>query len=821
MKTQKALGRLIRSTSILMLLFLCMALINHATATDIYSDDEINQRENVLIIHSYNHGFLWTDELQRGITDQLSERKYNVYSEYLDAYRNDPLDPDKIETIKNYGTRDIDYIVVTDNTAFELMIALKEEYFADTPVLFVGVNGGIPVDIKFQDVKGILQNVDYQGFLLWLNTGMPQIKDLLVCGADTSTTNGTFDQINVAFEKMNAENLKFKIHLVKISDYSQQMDEINRYDKATTAIYSAGSFGVLNHSQYTDMLAVNSQLPTFCGVSTSITNEVIGGFVVVPYEHGQIIGKAINELSGGRSIETLPIIEAPVQQKIFNYNGMMRFNLTETDLPADSIVINKPQDFFVLTFNQVLMIIALLMFLMVTISALLIILRIRKKSHDDLSKANSQLVLANQKISNLLDCNQLTGVWNELKFVSLLETKFTPEKNVTILNITIINLNKLTYSHGKEIYGAILKSIADFLRQITCDADLIGLSSNNDFLIATEDVKYENSELIEKITGYFEKPLLLDLFTVIIKYKIGIAHYPLQTDSCIELLRLSRLAIMPIIDNQLENVSVFKPVILETIMQENCIKNEIETALLDEEFVLFYQPKYAVDGKKVLGLEALIRWHHPDGTLKSPAYFIDIAEQSGQIINIGFYVIEHVCKAIVKYHLIERNIPVAINLSGRHFESKDIFYKLNEAIKRHGIPPHLLEIEITETTLIKNKEFGAVILSELRDIGFIITLDDFGTGYSSIDYIKNLPIDRLKIDQSYVCRLEDGKARKLLKSMIQIAHELLFEVTVEGVETKEQYHIIKEFEPDELQGYFFKRPAPLDEILGSYTDVSS
>lgn len=300
---------------------------------------------------------------------------------------------------------------------------------------------------------------------------------------------------------------------------------------------------------------------------------------------------------------------------------------------------------------------------------------------------------------------------------------------------------------------------------------------------------------------------------MIIKYKIGVAYYPLQTNSYSELLRMSRLAITPVINNVLVNVSIYDQSILDTILHENCIKNEIETALAAKEFMLYYQPKYAIDGVTMLGLEALIRWNHQDGSIKAPGYFIDIAERSGQIINIGFYVIERVCQSIIEYNLIDKEMPIAINLSGQHFASRDILSKLLDAVNRYHIPPHLLEIEITETALIQNKEYGAAILSELRELGFIVTLDDFGTGYASIDYIKNLPIDRLKIDQSYAKRLDDIKSRKLLKTMIQMAHELSFEVTVEGVETLEQFEIIKAFEPKEFQGYYFKRPAPMNEIF--------
>ncbi len=827
--------------SLLMLIFFATLLVETFSGVAATDGAEVATRENILIIHSYNQGFSWTDELHQGITDQLSDTRYNIYTEYLDAYRETALDQNTIEKIKHYATKDIAVIVVTDNTAFELILALKDEYFPNVPVLFAGVNGGLPLTMSFTDVKGILQNVDYEAFFVWLDTAMPQIKDLLICGADTTTTRGTYDQMIQAYNSLSGERLNFKLHLIKIEDYDQQLQEIGNYDEASTALYTAGSFGVLNHDQYTNMLSGNSNLPTFCGVSTSITKKVIGGFVVTPYEHGHILGENILALSAGRPIESLPIIEEPVQQKIFNYFGMQAFGLSEDLLPDNSIVINKPESNFVLTLNQVILISFIIILMAVIISALLIIMKIRKKSHLALAKANDELccrkmeleeksekliesqselthnynllVKANQKISNLLDYNQLTGTLSEIRFTQLLDLTYSSDTAFTMLNITITNLNELTYSHGKATYGALLKKIASFLSGITQADDLIGLSTNNDFLIATSGIHDEKSELLQQISLFFEKPLDLDLFTVIIKYKIGIAYYPSQTSSYPELLELSRLAITPIINNELLKISIYNQSIMAMIQHKNCIKNEIEKALEMREFILHYQPKFAIDGFTVLGLEALIRWQYHDGSIKPPGYFIEIAEQSGQIINIGFYVIESACRAMIEHNLVEKEMSVAINLSGQHFASRDIVYKLQDAVSRYHIPPKLLEIEITETAIIQNKEFGAAILSELRELGFIVTLDDFGTGYASIDYIKNLPIDRLKIDQSYARRLEDTKSRKLLKTMIQMAHELSFEVTVEGVETLEQFEIIKAFHPKEFQGYYFKRPAPLNEIL--------
>ncbi len=239
---------LMRVKIIVLILFLVgIICIFYVIAAAQVKSSNTDSRENILIIHSYNQGFSWTDELHRGIIEQLPDSQYNIYTEYLDAYRENPLNQNKIETIKSYATKNIDYIVVTDNTAFDLILTLKKDFFPNPPVLFAGVNGGIPPNMVFDDVKGILQNIDYREFLLWLNTTMPQIKDLLVCGADTATTKGTYAQIIKAYEDLNPMNLNFTIHLVTIDDYSEQTNEIKAYDKNVTALYSAGSFGVLNH----------------------------------------------------------------------------------------------------------------------------------------------------------------------------------------------------------------------------------------------------------------------------------------------------------------------------------------------------------------------------------------------------------------------------------------------------------------------------------------------------------------------------------------------------------------------------------------------
>ena len=792
---------------LLYILSLCLLTMNFLSFQfgPVYADTVLS-RENILIVHSYNHGFAWTDELNRGITDNLPHASYNIYTEYLDAYRVTPIDENKIETIKSYSNKNISYIVVTDNDAYDLLITLQKEYFEEIPILFAGVNGGVESAGNIKNVTGILQNIDYESFLKWLNIAMPDVQNLLVCGADTNTTSGTFRQMTDAYLKIGVDNLRFKLIFVQIENYSKQIETIKSYHPDVTAIYSSGSFGVLDHEQYTDMLSRNSGMPTFCGVSTSITNEVIGGYVVSPYEHGDILGKEIIKLSEGASIDSLPVIEHPVQKLIFNYKGLQKFGISETILPKYNIIINRPDNSILFTFNQVI-IFGALFFLSVTISAALVIITFFKR------RAHRELVIVNSKVTNLLEYDQLTGLMNENKFYPQFLEKFAENQTVSLINITITNLNNLKFTHGKSVYESILISIATFLQEIVTSDDLVAISGNNDFLIAVPNIVDEETALIKEINHFFDAPLLSDLFTIILLHKVGIAYYPVQATSYQELLHISSLAITTIIDDSIQNVAIYDACITENLNREMIIINEIESALFEKEFMLYYQPKYKMDGITITGLEALIRWNHKDGTIKAPAYFIDIAEQSGQIINIGFYVIEEACKAIFENHLEEKNIPIAINLSGHHFASHEIIRHLADAIAKYHISASMLELEITETSLIKNREFSSNILKELRKMGFVITLDDFGTGYASINYVKDLPIDKLKIDKSFTDDLKDIKKQNLLKSMIQMANELSYEVTLEGIETQEQYEIVKKYKLNELQGYLFKRPAPFWELF--------
>lgn len=251
-----------------------------------------------------------------------------------------------------------------------------------------------------------------------------------------------------------------------------------------------------------------------------------------------------------------------------------------------------------------------------------------------------------------------------------------------------------------------------------------------------------------------------------------------------------------------------------TIYEDTKLLNELKRALHNNEFKVFYQPKIKVDTKEIIGMEALVRWQKEDGTMVPPSQFINFAEEKGIILPIGEYVMKTSCLQNRKW--IDRGfkpVRVAVNLSACQLADEKIFYKIKDMLKETGLPPSYLEVEITETMIIENFEASIRTLNKLKDIGIKISLDDFGTGYSSLSYLKQLPINSVKIDKSFIDNITlDLKERFVANSVINLVHGLGLTVVAEGVETEEQFLLLKDLGCDEIQGYYFSRPVSLEEF---------
>jgi EAL domain-containing protein (putative c-di-GMP-specific phosphodiesterase class I) len=297
---------------------------------------------------------------------------------------------------------------------------------------------------------------------------------------------------------------------------------------------------------------------------------------------------------------------------------------------------------------------------------------------------------------------------------------------------------------------------------------------------------------------------------------IGIALYPDDGTDVDDLLKNAEKAMRYTKNEGKNNYQFYSGSMNSFVLELLTLESDLHKALERKELVLYYQPKVDAATRMVKGMEALIRWKHPDKGLIPPIQFIPLAETSGLIIPIGEFVIRTVCGQIKTWQEAGyKQINIALNVSGRQFDQQNLIEIVKEALLDAMIPPQCLELEITESIIMRNPEKAIRTLTELKALGIHIAVDDFGTGYSSLSYLKRLPLDFLKIDMSFVQSLaSDPSDQAIVRATIAMAHNLNLQTIAEGVETEEQLSFLQEHGCDEIQGYLFSRPLPAEEIPG-------
>jgi EAL domain-containing protein (putative c-di-GMP-specific phosphodiesterase class I) len=260
-------------------------------------------------------------------------------------------------------------------------------------------------------------------------------------------------------------------------------------------------------------------------------------------------------------------------------------------------------------------------------------------------------------------------------------------------------------------------------------------------------------------------------------------------------------------DQTRDNYQLYEPAMNARALERLALENRLRKALAGQELVLFYQPLVDLRTRKVIAFEALLRWNHPELGLLAPGRFMHAAEVSGIIVPIGAWVLRTACAQAKSWQLRAPGVGLSVNLSARQFQQPDLVDQVRSALEESGLPPELLELEITETNAMHDADTSIRTLGELKTLGIRISMDDFGTGYSSLSYLKRFPIDVLKLDQSFIRDItSDPGGGAIATAVITMAHSLSLKVVAEGVETKGQLTFLRERACDRIQGFYFSPP---------------
>jgi len=442
----------------------------------------------------------------------------------------------------------------------------------------------------------------------------------------------------------------------------------------------------------------------------------------------------------------------------------------------------------------------------------------------------TELNQAEEKLNHLIHYDSLTNLPNQLLLRERLR-QVSADSNKRIIPIVTLSLARFEQINGTlgHLFGdLLLKAVAERLTTCVGADDTVARLRADQFaiILTTAAQRQEAANIAQTILDTLSQPFILDSHEVFIAPKIGIALYPFDGGDIDSLIKNADIAMYLAKQQEEGNYQFYNADRDAESSGLLALEADLHHALERAEFQVYYQPQVDLQTGQITGAEALLRWQHPELGQVSPAKFIPLAEQNGLIVPIGEWVLRTACRQTKRWQAAgSPNLRIAVNLSSHQFSEQNLSQKVAEILDETGLNPNYLELELTESVLIKNPDATTRTLSELKALGIQISIDDFGTGYSSLSYLKQFPFDTLKIDQSFVRDIsDDSKNMAITTAIIQMAHSLSLKLVAEGVETEAELSFLYQQHCDEIQGYLFSRPVAAVEFeklltTGKYCEI--
>lgn len=388
-----------------------------------------------------------------------------------------------------------------------------------------------------------------------------------------------------------------------------------------------------------------------------------------------------------------------------------------------------------------------------------------------------------------------------------------------LLYLDLDDFKRINDLMGHDVGDRVLQQVAQRLSEALRNMDIVARLGGDEFAVLLQGLDQQACAqqaglVANKLITVIEKPLSLEGKTFTISASIGITLMPVDGDSVDALLRNADMAMYEAKRSGGKRSGFFDKRLQEQALAKIVLDDELAVAIREQQFVLHYQPIYGLESREVISYEALVRWNHPTAGLVYPDHFISQAEASDHIRGIGYWVVREACGFIQANLQRSGHSPrVAINLSPRQFMDPQLSANIQQILHDTAVEARYLELEVTESSLMDNLDSAIETLTALRAMGMVIAIDDFGTGYSSLSMLKQLPVDKLKIDRSFVKDMDtDRSDQRIARALIFMAHTLQLTVVAEGIETGEQEKLLQRYGCDSGQGYLFSKPMPVEKL---------
>ena len=443
-----------------------------------------------------------------------------------------------------------------------------------------------------------------------------------------------------------------------------------------------------------------------------------------------------------------------------------------------------------------------------------------RTAKDAAEKAMQEAKQAEERVRHLAHSDALTGLPNRVLLLDRLSQAMANAnrhgRRLALLFIDLDRFKNINDSLGHFVGDKLLQEVAERLIRCVRHMDTVSRQGGDEFIILLSEI--ENADVVadiaEKLLAVVAAPYVIDGHGLSVTHSIGISIYPDDGENLETIIKKADTAMYKAKERGRNNYQFFTQEMSDSAIDRLSLENDLRRALENDEFELHYQPQIDLQTGEITGVEALIRWRHPDRGRLWPEHFIGLAEDSGLIVPIGKWVLRTACQQTRAWQMAGLSaVPVAVNLSAVQFRHRSFLQDVADTLQESELAPHNLKFELTESVLMPGADTTIVLLHALKNMGVQLSIDDFGTGYSSLNYLKRFPIDALKIDRTFVSDIPtDIDDAAITHAIISMGHSLRLRVVAEGVETEEQLKFLRAQECDEAQGNYISMPLPAAEI---------
>lgn len=823
-----------------------------STSDVIYSVKASIEQPQILIINAYNRGYSWTDNQTDAIIEVLEASSLQpvYYIEYLDWKRQSSqtnLLHQAELLLHKYRKNEIDIIIATDDIGMQFAIDYREQLSPDAPIVFTAVFEASAIKRMegIDNITGVYESIDPYGtmeMILELHEGLEHIYII----NDNSETG------------VDVENEILTAVLAYQEDYGYTFEHLNNHtyveldealkDPVKNSIVIMGTHNsdrigdALPNEIFAEVLASWIDIPMYSPYEFVFDHGIVGGSLL----SGRLQGVkgaelALRILDGEPADDIQEFSEKTVYYGIdYVYAEKYHIDLNKLSIPYN--IINKPVSVFEQYRTAILTGLGIIVILSFFIAMLSINVRIRKKAqyqlelkHEELYETNVALTMSEEELK--VQNKALMAKQNEINFLAYfdqltmlpnrnaveLEVKRMIErhssKKTMILIIDVDNFNYINTAYGHGFGDALLKYIAKQLIKLRKLGYYIGRLAGDEFFVMKQIEGKETEErFIGNIDAIFLESLTIEGKEISVSKSVGYSIYPDDGHDYDALMTRTDMAKKKMKQIGRGMTSRFVASMNQEMSDRIILTRALKTAIRDDELYVVFQPQYDLVNGCIVGLESLARWRSKVVGEVSPIVFIPLAEEIGEIIDIGYFILDKSIKFLAKNQkYFAPDFRVSVNISVLQLLRQDFIDRVKALIQIYDIPPNLLEFEITESVLIESFEIINQRLIRLKLMGITIALDDFGTGYSSLTYLEKLPISTLKIDKTFIDGIIlEGEAHFFTKSIIEIAKRLGIKVVAEGVEVDGQVDYLSACSSPIIQGYWFSKAVDEDTAIKLY-----